>query len=134
VSVVYLDASAIVKLIARETESAGLAAYLEPSDQRATSLLSVVEVTRAAAAQGGSSSVRLDEVFERLAIIAIDRAVIRSAASLAPTSLRSLDAIHLASALELGSDLGAFVTYDRRLAGAARLQGLLVESPGQPAE
>ena len=129
-SVVYLDASAIVKLVVREQESAALAEYLEPSDLRATSLLSIVEVTRAVTTQGGPLSGQLEEVFDRLAIIAIDRAVIRVAASLAPASLRSLDAIHLASALELGSDLEAFVTYDRRLADAARLQGLQVESPG----
>ncbi len=133
-SVVYLDASAIVKLVVREEESAALAAYLQPSELRATSQLSIVEITRAVTIQAGPSSGQLEEVFGRLAIMAIDRNVVRAAASLAPASLRSLDAIHLASALELGTDLAAFVTYDRRLADAAGLQGLRVESPGQPAE
>jgi predicted nucleic acid-binding protein len=69
-------------------------------------------------------------LFGGMAIIGIDRTITARAAALAPPALRTLDAIHLASAMELGADLEAFVTYDRRLAEAAAAAGLPVTSPG----
>ena len=64
-------------------------------------------------------------------LLEIDEQVLKLAATVEPNGLRSLDAIHLASALTLGSDLGAMVTYDSALAAAARAVGIEVLSPGK---
>ena len=68
----------------------------------------------------------------RLALLPIDDLVVKQAAKLPSTSLRSLDAIHLATALSLGDDLGALIAYDERLLEAARENGISVISPGRP--
>jgi len=62
-------------------------------------------------------------------LIAIENPILEAAASVGPQTLRSLDAIHLATAQELGDDLGVLITYDRRLAEAAAELGLPVASP-----
>lgn len=64
-----------------------------------------------------------------MALLAVDAPVLEAAAGLGPAELRTLDAIHVASALSLGGDLRAFVTYDERQASAARKAGLPVETP-----
>jgi predicted nucleic acid-binding protein len=71
-----------------------------------------------------------DGVLRRMTFVDIDRPVIELAARLQPATLRTLDAIHVASAMQLGSELRSFVTYDQRLADAARAAGLTVVSPG----
>ena len=81
---------------------------------------------------------RVDDSFERAArmlldatgLVTMDPALLEQAASLGPPGLRSLDAIHLASALSIRNDLTAFIAYDRLLLDAAREQGLPVISPG----
>ena len=72
---------------------------------------------------------RAQAVLARIALIPVDEPVLRTAAMLEPLRLRSLDAIHLATALTLGDDLGEFGTYDGRLADAAMGLGLFVASP-----
>ena len=128
---VYLDSSAIIKLVVAEPESEALRAYLTDRKERVASGLARVEVFRALRrAHGGTPTLlhRADEVLEGIALVAVDEPVLRDAAGLEPRPLRSLDAIHLATALSLG-DLDAVVTYDRRLATAAAEAGLEVASP-----
>lgn len=129
-SVAYLDASAIVKIIAAEPESEALVAYLgQVPAQTVTARIGMVEVMRAAARHGNVDVRRALSVLDALAYIELTSEVAMRAGGLAPTSVRSLDAIHLASALGLRRELTAFVTYDERLADAARVHGLPVMSP-----
>ena len=117
----YLDSSALVKLIVREAETAALIAFAGGWPERVSSQLARVEVPRALrrAAVPPSYRRRAEDILSRIALIRIDDAVIAAAADLDPADLRSLEAIHLATALSLGSELGLFVTYDRRLLEAA---------------
>lgn len=126
---IYLDASALVKLVEREAESDALVAFLEPRAAQFTSRVSAVEVPRAVARRAGGHGERLRQVLRQPSYLELDEPVVERAVALEPPSLRALDAIHLASALELGEDLGAFVTYDDRLAEAARAAGLEVVAP-----
>jgi len=127
---VYLDASAIVKLVAPEEETASLLAYLAEHPSQATSVVGLVEVRRAAARRPGVLSGRVEAVCSRIATIALDAAVARVAGAVEPPALRTLDAIHLASAAALAEDLEAVVTYDRRLAEASAALGLPTAAPG----
>lgn len=137
----YLDSSAIVKLVLQEPETAALRRWLVEQPLGVTSALAQVEVRRtvrifAETVLGGRPVAaaddlrsRTDSVISGIVVIAVDDAVLSRAASLDPAQLRTLDAIHLASALSL-EDLEAFVTYDRDLAQAARGIGLAVAAPG----
>lgn len=127
---VYLDASAIVKLVAPEEETDALAVFLALHRSQATSVIGLVEVRRAAARRPGVGRERVEEVLRRISAIGLDLTRAAAAGSVGPAALRTLDAIHLASAAALGDDLEAFVTYDRRLAGAARDLGMLDVAPG----
>jgi predicted nucleic acid-binding protein len=129
---VYLDASAIVKLVAPEAETEPLLAFLGERPSQATSVVGLVEVRRAAARRAGVSSERVDAVLTRVTAIALDRGVVDLAGAIGTPTLRTLDAIHLASAAVLADDLEALVTYDRRLAEAAAAAGLPTASPGEP--
>lgn len=124
----YLDSSAIVKLVVPEAESSVLAVTVRG---RATvsSAVSRVEVTRAVARRWAPSSRSPADVLSGLTLLGVDDGVLALAATLGPPTLRALDAIHLASALQLGSDLDAFITYDTRQATAAATVGLHVETP-----
>lgn len=128
-SVAYLDASAIVKLIVNEPESAALVAALKRMDRHVTSRIATVEVMRAAARRRSVNADRLHAVLDALDIIELTEEVGSRAGSMAPTNLRSLDAIHLASAVGIRRELTSFVVYDERLADAARLLGLPVLAP-----
>lgn len=128
----YLDASALVKLATPEAETDALRAELDSYDARLTSRLATVEVARALRRRGAASAALEDavaEAFSRLAIVELDEGIAEPAGSMDPPVLRTLDAIHLASALALGPDLGSVVTYDVRLADAARAAGLDVIAP-----
>jgi predicted nucleic acid-binding protein len=128
----YLDASALVKLATPEAESDALRAALETFDARLTNRLATVEVARALLRRGVATAALLADVskaFTGLGITELDAAIAESAGRLEPPALRSLDAIHLASALALGAELEALVTYDARLADAARAVGLEVIAP-----
>ncbi|MGB7805301.1 MAG: type II toxin-antitoxin system VapC family toxin [Actinomycetota bacterium] len=125
----YLDSSAIVKLIAREPETAALVEGVRTDQDVVSSELAVTEVIRAVARVGGGTT-RAASVLNALALVPIDGAILRDAASLKPRSLRTLDAIHLATALSLGRDLDVLITYDQRLGEAAERAGLTVSSPG----
>ena len=126
--VAYADASALVKLVVDEAESARVFRWYVEVDRVATSRIGVVETIRASARREHDAGYR-DRVLEGVEIVEIDPAIARVAASLGPPLLRTLDAIHLATALALGPELDAFVTYDDRLAEAARSLGLPVVQP-----
>ena len=118
-----------MKLVAGEPEETALRAELRRWDAHVASELLAVEVLRACARYGDDALGRATVALDSISLIPVDREVIRAAAALQPTELRSLDAIHLATALSLGDDLGVVVAYDRRLVAAARAEGLAVASP-----
>lgn len=121
----YLDSSAIVKLVVAEAESAALLAHLRTRSVLVSSALARVEVIRAVRKHGAASVARARTILDRIHCLALDDATLDAAAMLDPTTLRSLDAIHLAAALTFEGELGEIVTYDTRMAEAA--EGLDVE-------
>lgn len=125
----YLDSSAIVKLVLAEPETRALRGFLRTWPDRVSSVVAAVEVERAVRRIRGGSVRRIRNVLSRLALVELDEAVVRAAATVRPTDLRTLDAIHLATALTLGDDLGPLCAYDTRLADAATLSGLQVVAP-----
>lgn len=128
----YLDSSALVKLVQVEAESAPLRAFLRQhgSDGRVTSALARVEVVRAVSGGGPEAMAQAWRQLARVDQITLDRGLLDDAATLAPgTKLRSLDAIHLASARLIGADLRALVTYDHRMSEAASAVGMSVAAP-----
>jgi uncharacterized protein len=128
---VYLDSSAIVKMVIAEEESDSLLQFLSERPGQMSCSLALVEVMRAAKQRGPEPARRARAVLGRLDLLRLDDTLLDDAAELGPATLRSLDAIHLAAALALGSDLDQIVTYDLRLAEAARSHGLTVASPGR---
>ena len=99
--VVYLDASALVKLVVEEAETAALLAYLAARPDRVTSILARVEVVRALRRASVDQQARLEAVIEALTIVGLGDAIVVRAGRVGPPALRTLDAIHLATALEL---------------------------------
>ncbi|MCP2253795.1 putative nucleic acid-binding protein, contains PIN domain [Prauserella aidingensis] len=128
---IYLDTSAFLKLVWAEAETPALRRMVgERSDEHVvSSALLSVETRRAAIRQGGGALPRADLALEKVGLIEMSRAVAEAAGRLPDPQLRSLDAIHLATALLLEGDLGTFVTYDKRLGMAAESMGLPVASP-----
>lgn len=127
--VTYLDSSAIVKLVVREPESKALREYLRRRHPLVSSALARTEVARAVLALGTAVASRAQDVLERLELIRVNDRVLRSAGTLLPFDIRSLDAVHLATAMLLGSTLAQLVTYDDRLASAAQANGIKVTAP-----
>ena len=125
----YLDSSALVKLAVDEPESAALRRYVNRRRVLVSSALARVEVTRALLPLGAEGSRRARAVLSRLDLLGLTRRILESAGEMSPADLRSLDAIHLATAMELDSSIGSFVTYDHRLAAAAEARGLRVARP-----
>ena len=131
-AVLYLDASALVKLVVAEPETGALREEIARWPERASSAVSEVEVLRAVRRVTDEREPvrRAEEVLAALFLLEVDAPIRRLAGELDPGALRSLDALHLATALALGPDLGAFATYDLRLVDAARRHGLDVVRPG----
>lgn len=131
---IYLDSSALMKLVRREAETEALREWLELRREQpvVTSELGRVEVLRAARRIGDLVLAEARAVVGDLDLIPLDRAVQDVACDIGDPILRTLDALHLASALLLGDALTAFVAYDHRLAGGAQAAGLVVAAPGQP--
>jgi len=128
---IYLDSSALVKLLVAETESAALRGWLRlRPERRVSSEFARVEVALAVRLAGAGSrpTASTDVLFEGLSMLPISREVIDHAARLEPATLRTPDAIHLAAALLLGPST-IFVAYDARLADAASSAGLEVAAP-----
>ncbi len=126
----YLDSSAIVKLVLPEPESLALRDFLASNEDHVSSSLARVEVLRTVRRLDGTEDRLRDaeRVLARVSRVGMSGPLLASAAVLGPPNLRSLDAIHLATALSLDG-LHAVVTYDRRLADAAADAGLTVASP-----
>ena len=126
----YLDSSALIKLVFEEEETDALEAFLRDRPICVSSSLARVEVMRAARTAGDELVTRhADAVLGAVELIAPDAALLADAARLDPLTLRSLDSVHLATAVALAADIEGMVVYDRRLAGAARQAGLTVWAP-----
>lgn len=136
-AVFYADASALVKIVREEAESPALRAYLEDADLVSSELV-LTEIPRAvrrAAARDPTLPLdllleRVGELVDGLALRPLDRALLAGAGALGEPALRALDAIHVASAVDL-DPIEAFVTYDERQAAVARLAGLRTMAPGR---
>jgi predicted nucleic acid-binding protein len=128
--VLYLDSSAILKLVFREAESDALRAFIEFDLDLVTSRLGWTEVRRQARRSDPNSTDSALVVLRRFDLVPVDVSILDSASFLTPPTLRTLDAIHVATALSIRDDLEGLVTYDRRTIEAATLNGLSVESPG----
>lgn len=126
----YLDASAFVKLVLPERETDALVAALDPLGRLVASEILEVEAIRAvrrAAGEGGVATVR--KQLEGIRLLPMSDSIRRRAAELDPLTLRSLDAIHIATALDLDDRLDTVYVYDDRMADAARQAGLRVCAP-----
>ena len=125
----YLDASAIVKLVLHEPESQALIDYLDGRSHVEASELAITEVGRAV--RRFIPDYEVSEALDGIVLHRLTPDVLRLAARLQPAGLRTLDAIHLASAMAPGGGDVHVVTYDVRLADAARAHGLRVVQPGR---
>jgi predicted nucleic acid-binding protein len=128
---IYLDSAAVVKLVHAESESQALRDWL---DERAdtgwiSSTLVEVESFRALARHAPEAVARLHPVLDLIDLVDLDPSIRILAQTLRPVTVRSLDAIHLGTALRIRSRLTSFVTYDKRLADAASGAGLTVDMP-----
>ena len=130
---IYLDSSALLKLVVAEDETEPLTSWLAERTGTAwvSSELATVEVVRAARRLDDTAVPAARILLERLDLVPLSGLVVRTAQDLCPPTLRSLDALHLASAMLLREDLTAFVAYDAALAGSAGDAGLVIVSPGR---
>jgi hypothetical protein len=126
----YVDTSALVKLVLGEDEAPALRAELAEWDGHVSSRLLRAEAIRACARYGPSYAELVRDATNSVALIPVDEAVLEAAADLEPAELRTLAAIHLATAISLGNDVGAMLVYDARLSAAAARAGLEALSPG----
>ena len=126
----YMDASALVKLVITEDESDALRDYLGEGATLISSRVGEVELRRVTGRQAQRpADATVEAVLRATSFMELEPMIAGSAGSIGPATLRSLDAIHLASALAMADELDAFVAYDGRLADAARRAGLRVVSP-----
>jgi predicted nucleic acid-binding protein len=136
VALFYADASALVKLVREESETAALGTFLAGADIISSELV-LTELPRAVhraayddpALPLDALMAAADDVLQTLALLPVDRALLLAAGALAEPLLRALDAIHIASAVSV-LPIDAFVTYDDRQGAAARLAGLRTVAPG----
>lgn len=128
---IAFDSSALIKLVVREPETAPLHAWLAARQKAAWSASSLtrVEVVRAVARAQAAAAPAARRLLAGMDLVPLAPTLLEVAADLGPPALRSLDALHLATALSLGSALDAFVVYDERLARAAADAGLPVIAP-----
>lgn len=124
----YLDASALVKLVVPEPQSAALAAYVESRSPLSSCALARTEVVRAVRRHGAEHARTARALLDEIDLVQLDDELLDLAGEL-DGPLRSLDAIHLAAALELGDALEAVVTYDGQMKRAAEALGLRVVAP-----
>ena len=126
----YLDTAALVKLVVAEQETDALRGWLGEADRDPVSCdLARTELMRAVRRAAPDRVVQARAVLDALTLLEVSTAVFEEAGRLDPAVVRSLDAIHLAAALSLGDDLEGLVTYDERLAHAARANGVAVVAP-----
>lgn len=125
----YLDSSAIVKLAVEEPESAALRRYLQRRRPLVSSALARTEVLRALLPQGEPAIARGRAVLALVDLVRINDKILTAAGAIEPHEVRSLDAIHLAAAQRIGTDLAQLVTYDDRMAHAAKQLHLRTARP-----
>jgi predicted nucleic acid-binding protein len=127
----YLDSSALVKLVAPEAESDALAEVVGSAPVAVSSIVAAVEVRRAVRRVSDDSLAlqRADHLLAATDLLVLTEEVILAATRAVPEAVRSLDAIHLGSALTIKDELRGFVAYDRRLQAAAEKLGLSVLAP-----
>jgi len=125
----YLDSSAIVKLAVRERETEALRKYLRRRRPLVSSALARAEVLRALLPGDETALAAGRRALALVDLVRVNNRVLNLAGSLLPIELRSLDAIHLATAQQLGSDVRQLVTYDDRMLDAAQQLGLRTASP-----
>ena len=128
---IYLDAAAVVKLVHAEPETPALRAWL---DERAdigwtSSVLVEIESFRAIARYAPTAVARLPAVLDLIDLVGLTPRIRALAQAVEPATVRSLDAVHLATALHRRSALTSFVTYDKRLLDAGRAADLPVSAP-----
>lgn len=129
----YLDTSALVKLVVAEPETPALREWLLSDERDPVSCdLTRTELLRAVRRVAPELAVQARRVLDSITLIQVGTVTFDAAGRLDPALLRTLDAVHLAAALALGDDLDTVVTYDDRLAQAARVNGVQVTSPGWP--
>jgi predicted nucleic acid-binding protein len=130
--VIYLDSSALLKLLYEEYESSTLQGWLfaRAGTSLVSSELAKVEVIRGCRLVNAEALPEARALLTELDLIPMTRDVVDEAAEMGETLLGSLDAIHLASALSIRADISAFITYDHRLANAASAAGLESVRPG----
>jgi predicted nucleic acid-binding protein len=128
---IYLDSAAVVKLAHAEPESAALRGWLDEraEAQWVSSVLTEIESFRALARYAPEAVSRLPAVLDQVELVDLDQRIRMLARAVTPATVRSLDAIHLGTALRSRSSLTTFVTYDKRLLDAAQAAGLPVDSP-----
>jgi predicted nucleic acid-binding protein len=128
---IYLDSAAVVKLAHAEPESAALRGWLEEraEAQWVSSVLTEIESFRALARYAPEAVSRLPAVLDQIDLIDLDQPIRMLARTVTPAAVRSLDAIHLGTALHVRPSLTSFVTYDKRLLDAAQAAGLPIDSP-----
>jgi len=128
---IYLDSAAVVKLVHAETESQALRDWLDARAETGwiSSVLTEIESFRALARYAPEAISRLPAVLDLIELVGVDPPVRILAQTAKPATVRSLDAIHLGTALHTRPVLTSFVTYDKRLLDAARAVGLPVDSP-----
>jgi uncharacterized protein len=131
--VIYLDSSALLKLLYEEAESAALADWLSARAgvPMVSSELAKVEVLRVCRRLNADTLPEAKMLLAQLDLIPMTSDVIDEAAEVGGVMLRSLDAIHLASALAIRADLSTFIAYDHRLGGAASAAGFELLAPGR---
>ncbi len=126
----YVDTSALVKLVVAEAETPALVEWLRICDRHPVSCdLARTELLRTVRRAEPRRVVQARAVLDSLTLTKVSTSTFEAAGRLDPPALRSLDALHLAAALDLGDDLESMVTYDERLADAARAHGIPVTSP-----
>jgi uncharacterized protein len=126
----YLDSSAIVKLAVLERESLALRRYLRRRRPLVSSALARTEVLRALLPAGDEAMSRGRAALQRIDLVRVNERILNAAGVLRPPQLRSLDAIHLATAQELGDDMTALISYDDRMVAAAKQLGYRIVQPG----
>jgi len=126
----YLDTSAAVKLVVAEAGSAALRRWIAScSEPILSSDLLRTELLRAVRRGAPEEMVQARAILDSVVLLSMPAAVFERAADLDPDALRSLDALHLAAALELGDELDGIITYDDRLSAAALARGIAVVAP-----
>lgn len=126
----YIDTSALVKLVVAEAETGALRSWIDIDDPTLVSCdLARAELLRAVRRAAPDRAVQARAVLDSITLVAVATATFEAAGRLDPAVVRTLDALHVAAALELGDDLAGIVTYDDRLADAARANGIAVVAP-----